>query len=322
MHRIGRKATISIIIPVYNEVRVLEPLLEELRGSLKNMTDIDRYEIIMVNDGSKDGSDRELDRIAARCTEDVTVIHLARNFGHSAAVCAGMDRARSDASIVMDADMQDDPAAFGAFLEKWREGYDVVYAVRSSRKESGSIRLLFWFYYRILNRMAEIELPLDSGNFALMDGRVVEKLVSMPERNRYLPGLRAWVGFRQIGVFVPRRKRYDGRPRVGMRGLWRLAMNAVFSFSYVPLIFLRLAGVIAVAISLGLASFALYHKIFTGLAMKAWASQIIAVAFFGGVNLFGLGVIGEYVARIYDEVKGRPIYVIDRITPAGRENEE
>lgn len=210
--------------------------------------------------------------------------------------------------------MQDDPECFELFLQKWREGYDVVYSERSSRRESAPLRFVFWLFYRILLLMSDTYIPPDAGNFALMDKRVVNILLSLPEKNIYVPGLRAWVGFKQIGVPVPRRLRYDNSPRTNLKAKWNLAINAIFSFSYLPLIIFRVLGILALMVSLFLASFTLYHKLISGLAVKAWASNLITITFFGGLNLFGIGIIGEYISRIYNEVRARPKYIIDRIT--------
>jgi len=166
--------------------------------------------------------------------------------------------------------------------------------------------------------MSDTYIPPDAGNFALMDKRVVNILLSLPEKNIYVPGLRAWVGFKQIGVPVPRRLRYDNLPRTNLKGKWKLAFNAIFSFSYLPLIIFRVLGILALTVSLFLASYTLYHKLISGLAVTAWASNLITITFFGGLNLFGIGIIGEYISRIYNEVRGRPKYIIDRIANGHR----
>lgn len=303
---------LSVVAPIYNEVENIEPFVKEVWDSLEQIRFPGKREIVLVNDGSADGSAEKLDAMAAQHPEEIRVVHLARNFGHSAAVCAALDHAKGDAVILMDSDRQDDPAAFGPFVEKWKEGYDVIYALRASREESWLSRLLFWLFYRLLRAMAHIEIPANAGNFCLMDRQALALLTSLRERNRYLPGLRAWVGFRQTGVPVPRRARYDKETRVGFQGLWRLAMDAVFSFSYVPLFFCRVIGVVTIGLAALLVGFAAYHKLFTGLAIPAWTSEITAICFFGGINMLGIGLVGEYVARIYDEVRGRPIYVVAR----------
>ncbi len=314
MRELGPDLLISVVAPFYNEVNGIELFVEELEAELEKIGYADRHELILVNDGSTDGSDRELDRVAAKHAGKIKVLHLSRNFGHSQAVYAGLEHARGEVVILMDSDMQDDPSCFELFLQKWREGYDVVYSERSSRKESAPLRFLFWMFYRILSLMSDTHIPPDAGNYALIDRRVVKILITLPERNQFVPGLRAWVGFKQIGVPVPRRMRYDGSARTGLKGKWDLAFNAIFSFSYLPLIIFRILGVLALAVSLALAFFVFYHKLITGLAVTAWASNLITVTFFGGLNLFGIGIIGEYISRIYSEVRGRPKYIVDRIT--------
>jgi glycosyltransferase involved in cell wall biosynthesis len=314
MRNLDPDALISVVAPFYNEVNGIELFVEELEAELEKIGYPDRHELILVDDGSTDGSDRELDRVAANYAGKVKVLHLSRNFGHAQAVYAGLEHTRGQVVILMDSDMQDDPACFDLFLQKWRKGYDVAYSERSSRQESASLRFLFWLFYRILSFMSDTHIPPDAGNYALMDRRVVETLLSLPERNLYVPGLRAWVGFKQVGVPIPRRMRYDGSARTGLKGKWDLAFNAIFSFSYLPLIIFRILGILALAVSLALAIFVFYHKLITGLAVTAWASNLITVTFFGGLNLFGIGIIGEYISRIYSEVRGRPKYIVDRIT--------
>lgn len=305
--------SLSVIAPVFNEKDNIEAFVEEVDATLQSLNIPGRYEIILVNDGSTDGSDVILEECAQKHPGLVKVVHLARNFGLEPAINAGLDLVETDAAIIMDSDRQDDPAAFQPFIEKWREGFDVVYAVRSSRQESALQRLLFWSFYRILAWIATVEFPLDAGNFALMDKKVVDALRAMKEQNRFLRGLRAWVGFRQTAVPVARRERYDKETRLGLRGQWKLAMNAIFAFSYVPLFVFRLAGLATIAASALLIFWALYHKLIAGLEVKAWASQLIVTTFLGGINLLGIGIVGEYVARIHDEVKGRPSYIIRNI---------
>jgi len=324
MRDLGPGGMISVVAPFYNEAENVKAFVAELVEEFKKIGYSEQHELILVNDGSTDGTDRELDRVADAFAGKIRVIHLSRNFGHAAAVTAGLSNASGDIVILMDSDMQDDPACFDLFLQKWREGYDVVYSKRSSRPESAPLRFLFWLFYRILLLMSDTHIPPDAGNFALMDRRVVEIMISLSERDSYVPGLRAWVGFKQIGLPVPRRVRYDKRARTGLKGKWDLAFNAIFSFSYLPLIVFRILGLLALTVSLGLASFTLYHKLISGLAVTAWASSLITITFFGGLNLFGIGIIGEYISRIYNEVRGRPRYVIDRIadrneTESGRQ---
>ncbi len=318
MRELGPGSIISVVAPFYNEVKGIETFVKELEAEFEKIGYGEQHELILVNDGSTDGSDQELDRIVEDHTGNIKVVHLSRNFGHASAVYAGLEQASGEVIILMDSDMQDDPACFDLFLQKWSEGYDVVYSKRSSRRESAPVRFLFWLFYRILLLMSDTYIPPDAGNFALMDRRVVKILLSLPEKNIYVPGLRAWVGFKQIGVSVPRRLRYDNSARTGLKGKWNLAINAIFSFSYLPLIIFRVLGIMALIVSLALASYVFYHKLISGLAVTAWASNLITVTFFGGLNLFGIGIIGEYISRIYNEVRGRPKYIIDCINNGNR----
>lgn len=308
----GPDFLLSIVAPVYNEAEGIEGFVREVREHAEALDSEGRVEIVLVNDGSSDGSAAILDRLAAEQPGLLRVVHLARNFGHGAAVAAGLDHARGSAVILMDADFQDDPAAFAPLLAKWKEGFDVVYVERSSRQENPLSRGVFWLFYRVFKWVAATQSPLDAGTFGLMDRRVVDQLGKLPERNRYLPGLRAWVGFRQTGVPIPRRARYDRSTRVGLRGLWTLGMNAIFSFSYVPLFVFRIAGVLSMLLSLVLIAAAVYLHL-TRNDVGPWPAILAATAFLGGINLFGIGLLGEYIARIYDEVKCRPVYVVDRV---------
>lgn len=300
---------ISAVLPVYNEFGVLSELLERVRETIT--TTGARAEIIFVDDGSNDGSAAHLDTLAAECPQ-VRVIHLSRNFGHQAAVHAGLVHARGDIVLLMDSDMQDAPESLPRFLEQWQAGYDVVYAVRSHRHERLWKRFLFAAFHRTLAAIANTRIPVDAGNFSLIDARVVRQIVRLGERDRYLPGLRSWVGFKQIGIEVRRNARYDGRPRVSLRGLWRLAKTAIFSFSTFPLAVFSLIGYTALAVFAGLSMYSLFCRLFTDLAVPGWTSAVLIASFFGAVNALGISMLGEYVARIYDQVRGRPLYLVDR----------
>jgi dolichol-phosphate mannosyltransferase len=300
---------VSVILPVYNEVAALDQLFRSVNQAIDKAGA--SAEIIFIDDGSSDGSNEALDRLAAGDGR-VRVLHLSRNFGHQAALQAGLTHAAGDAVVVMDSDLQDDPAAIGRFLEKWREGYDVVYAIRTSRKESQSKRFLFFAFYRLLNVISKTPMPADAGNFSLLDQRVAREIARLLDRDRYFAGLRSWVGFRQVGIDVERGARYDDRPRVSMLGLARLAKSAIFSFSSFPLTVFYLIGWLALLVFLALAGFTLYHKLFTGLAIPGWASITMASSFFGALNALGIAVLGEYVTRIYEQVRSRPLYVIER----------
>jgi dolichol-phosphate mannosyltransferase len=300
---------VAIVLPLLNESAVLQSLVNDVRrvfGSLPN-----DWSIYFVNDGSTDASATILDCLA---TEDnrIKVLHLSRNFGHTAAVRAGLDYVDADTVVLMDCDGQDDPNAIPQFLERWKQGSDVVYAVRVARKEAYWKRLLFSGFYQLLSRVSSVPIPRDAGNFGLLDRRVVEQIRALPEGDRYLPGLRSWVGFRQSAVTVERLARHDGNPRVRIRGLVSLAKTALFGFSRVPLHVFYVLAFLSAAVSAGTIGFATYHRIFTGLAIPGWASVTIVSSFFGAINSLGIAILGEYVARIYDQVRGRPSYIVSR----------
>ena len=300
--------TILIAAPMFNEETIIADFIDEIGIVVAPLRDRYDFSLLLVNDGSRDGTETVLRRLAPQFP--VRVVNFVRNFGHAAACCACLELASADAVILMDSDLQDDPAAIPAFLEQWEQGYEIVYAVRKDRKESLFKKLCFSLFYRILRLIAHIDVPLDSGNFSLMDRKVVEQINAIVERNRYLPGIRAFVGFRQTGVSVARRARHDNVSRVGFTGLCRLALNAFFSFSYVPIRIFNLFGFLAILFACGLTIFALYQKLIVGITLSAWTSQIITTVFFGGINLLGIGIIGEYVARIYDQLKGYPLYIV------------
>jgi len=307
--RTAEDALVSVVLPVYNEAEALERLLGGVTESLAACgTD---YEVIFVDDGSRDESPQILDRLAGENAR-VCVIHLARNFGHQAAVQAGLAHARGDAVVLMDSDMQDAPEAIPRFLQQWRAGFDVVYALRTRRKENGLKRVLFAAFHRLLARAASIRIPADAGIFGLVDRRVADRILALGERDRYFPGLRCWVGFRQTGIEVERNARYDDHTRVSLAGLFRLAKTAVFSFSSLPLTLFYAIGGLAAVVFVGLASFSLFCRLFTDLAIPGWTSHILTGSFFGALNALGICMLGEYVVRIYDQVRARPLYLVDR----------
>jgi dolichol-phosphate mannosyltransferase len=301
--------TISVVLPVYNEEAVLAALYRRVREAVESTGA--RGEIIFVDDGSRDRGGELLDGLA-EVHPHVRVIHLSRNFGHQAAVQAGLAHATGDVVLLMDSDLQDSPETLPRMLLQWQAGYDVVYAIRSRRQEWFWKRFLFATFHRALALVANTPIPLDAGNFCLMDARVVREILRLGERDRYLPGLRSWVGFRQIGIEVRRDARYDGRPRVSLRGLFRLAKTAIFSFSTFPLFVFSLIGYLALAVFVGLSGYSLYCRLFTDLAVPGWTSNVLVGSFFGAVNALGISMLGAYVARIYDQVRGRPIYLVER----------
>lgn len=308
---VRRASLLSVVLPVFDEARVLRELTERIARACEAASG--GYEIILVNDGSTDDSAAVIDELATQ-NPSLRALHLSRNFGHQAAVQAGLGAARGDAVVLMDSDLQDTPEAIGAFVEQWQQGWDVVYAIRAQRKEGVLKRGLFSLFYTILCRIADVRMPLDAGNFGLIDRRVRDIIVGLEERDRYYPGLRAWVGFRQKGIVVERQARYDNNPRVKLQGLFKLAKTAVFSFSTFPLRFFSFVALLSMVVCLFLCAFTLYHKLFTGLAIPGWTSYIITVSLFGALNALGISVLGEYVVRIYDQVRARPGYVVARTT--------
>jgi len=305
---------ISIIVPCYNEEAVLPELFQRLRPAAEAWGM--EYEVVCVDDGSRDRT-WELLKEQNRKDDRWRCLSFARNFGHQTAVSAGLYHSSGDVVAVMDADLQDPPEELGRFLEKWKEGYDVVYAIRQKRKEGGVKRLGYWFFYRLISRLVAFEVPLDSGDFCLMSRRVVDVINAMPERSRYVRGLRAWTGFRQAGVAFERAVRAAGKPKYNFRSLVKLAMDGVFSFSAVPL---RMATYLGLCVS-GFAFFGtvitFIQRIFAQQLVKfglapppGFPTIVISILFLGGVQLICLGILGEYIGRIYDEVKGRPPWVI------------
>jgi len=308
---------ISLVLPVFNETAILR----ELTRQIVSVMDADAltFEIVYVNDGSSDGSRENLDELGAEDNR-IVVVHLSRNFGHQPAVQAGLEHAKGDVVIVMDSDLQDDPKAVPRFLDQWENGSDVVYAQRFNRKENAARRFLFFSFYRVLNSIADSPIPSDAGNFGLMDRKVVDALLQLPERDRFFPGLRSWAGFRQTGIPVERAARHDDQPRVSLMGLFRLAKTAIFSFSGFPLKFFYVIAALSACVCVASIGFVLWHKVCTGLAIPGWASTIITASFFGALNALGISILGEYVIRIYDQVRSRPVYLADSIVNRKRPN--
>jgi len=298
---------LSVVVPVYDE----EESLGELHGRLCNALEplALRFEIVFVNDGSRDGSLEAMRKLRARDPR-VKIVDFSRNFGHQVAVSAGLDHAAGRAVVVMDADLQDPPEVLPRLIERLREGYDVVFAVRRQRKENALMRAAYHVFYRMLRRMARVELPLDAGDFSLMSRRVVDEMVRMPERNRYVRGLRAWVGFRQTGVPYERAERYAGSPKYTLSRLFQLAYDGIFAFSDVPVRLARDLGLLVTTSAALLALWTLGKRLLGYEVVPGFATITLLVIFFGGVQLVTVGILGEYIARIYTEVKGRPLYVV------------
>jgi polyisoprenyl-phosphate glycosyltransferase len=302
---------LSVVIPVFNEEENITVLHSRLTAVLED-THID-YEIIFVDDGSNDNSLKKLQNLSVK-DKRVLVVELARNFGHQVGITAGLDFARGQAVAVMDADLQDPPEVLPEFIAKWRKGYDVIYAIREQRKERWLKRSSYAFFYRLLRRVANIDIPLDSGDFCIMDRRVVELLKSMPERSRFIRGIRSWVGLNQVGLPFERHARYAGQSKYTIRRLVLLALDGLISFSYVPLRFISFLGLGVSCLSIFLAVFYFVKKLLYGLSPPGFATLVVSIFFLAGIQLVTMGVIGEYVGRIFEEAKRRPLYVLRRTT--------
>jgi glycosyltransferase involved in cell wall biosynthesis len=302
---------LSVVIPVFNEEENIIVLYTRLTHVLANMGL--EYEVIFVNDGSQDGSCERLDSLAAQ-DDHLVVVELARNFGHQVAITTGLDHARGNAVVVMDADLQDPPEVLPQFIAKWQEGHDVVYAIRQQRQENWCKRTAYAAFYRLLHRVAHVEIPLDAGDFCIMDRRVVDLLVGMPERNRFVRGMRSWVGLNQVGLAYDRHARHAGKPKYTFSRLLFLALDGLVSFSYMPLRLITCLGFSVSVFSIVMAVFYAIKKLTSGLNPPGFATLIVAIFFLAGIQLTTIGVIGEYVGRVFEEVKQRPLYVVRRVT--------
>lgn len=304
----GQAPVLSLVIPVFNEQATLETLFSTIRDRLTALGV--SYEVVFVDDGSMDRTSEMLTEFTQRDGRFRSV-HFSRNFGHQAAVTAGLHFARGAAVVVMDADLQDPPELLASMVEKWREGYHVVYAQRVKRHAEGPLkRGIAFAYYRLLQHLTDVAIPADTGDFCLMDRRIVDLLNRMPERNRYLRGLRAWLGFRQTAVQFERQPRYAGQPKYTFWKSLALGINGIVGFSKVPLRFATYLGMLVSAVSLVLAGWAVYQRLVGADTVRGWASTLVVILLLGGVQLLMIGVVGEYLSRIYDEVKQRPMYVI------------
>lgn len=310
----ARRQLLSVVLPAYNEQDVLPMTYERFSavGSTLASLGLD-YELVFVNDGSRDGTAKMLDDLAQQDSH-VKAVHLTRNFGHQAAISAGLTLAAGDVVAIMDCDLQDPPEALPRFIEKWREGYQVVFAVRRKRKENIIKRSAYWTFYRLMALTAEMEIPLDSGDFCLMDRQAVDLVNGLPEQQRFVRGLRTWVGLKQTGVEYERDARAAGVPQYTFRKLLQLAADGLVSFSSVPLKMVTRLGVLCGLASVFFALWVIVDTLFNVTdAPRGWASLACIVTFVGAVQLISLGIIGEYLSRIFIEVKGRPGFLIARV---------
>jgi len=303
-----KNPTFTIIAPIYNELENIPELYPRIRDVMEQIGE--PWELILVDDGSTDGSTDVIRKLAEN-DERVRPIIFARNFGHQIAVTAGIDYSRGSAVVIIDADLQDPPEVIFELIEKWREGYEVVYAVREERAgESWFKKTTASLFYRLIYRITDVDIPLDTGDFRLMDKKVVAVMKQMREKHRFLRGMSAWVGFKQIGVAYKRKPRFAGKTKYPFHKMLKLALNAVTSFSYFPLQLATYLGFIAAGLSVLAIPVVAIVRLTTGTALLGQATTIIIVLFLGGVQLISLGIIGEYIGRIYDEAKDRPLYIV------------
>lgn len=310
----------SVVIPVYNEALVIRETYKRLKRVMEQ-TD-GAYELLFVNDGSKDETLDMLKELAVR-DDTVKYLDFSRNFGHQIAITAGMDYASGEAIVIIDADLQDPPELILEMIEKWKEGYDVVYAKRTKRKgETFFKKVTAYAFYRLLQAATEIDIPLDTGDFRLIDRKVRDELVGMRERSRFVRGLVSWVGFKQTAIEYERDERFAGETKYPLKKMIRFSLDGITSFSYKPLKLASLLGFLLSFVSVVWMIAVLYLKLFTHSTVTGWSSLVMTVLFFNGVVLIMLGVIGEYIGRIYDEVKHRPLYILKESWGIRRGNEK
>jgi dolichol-phosphate mannosyltransferase len=311
---------LSVVVPCYNEEAVLRATHERLTSVLAGMSTLD-YELIFVNDGSRDDTQLILTQLQL-VDPHVRVLLLSRNFGHQIAVTAGLEEAGGDAVVIIDADLQDPPEVIPQMVALWREGSEVVYGLRIDRQGESTFKL--WtakVFYRLINRLSETKMPFDAGDFRLLDRRVVDVINSMPERARFLRGMVSWAGFRQVSLPYERAARHAGESKYPLTKMISFAMDGIISFSLVPLKVAIWTGFLAIWIAVAGIIVAIVDRILEKNLTRGWASLFVAVLFMGGVQLVSLGIIGEYLGRIYTEVKRRPLYVVQERLGFGNRKE-
>jgi polyisoprenyl-phosphate glycosyltransferase len=309
---------LSIAVPIYNEESTIPELLQRTRDVLSRVPG-GPHELLFVDDGSSDRTLQILEQ-ATQADPRISVIALSRNFGHQAALSAALDYVVGDAVVLMDGDLQDAPEDIPLLVERHREGYDVVYATRATRQEGWLAKLSYFLFYRLQALLSDTRLPLDAGDFGLMSRRVVDQIRRMPERQRYLRGLRSWVGFRQLAMPLDRGERHSGQSKYSFLKLLKLASDGIFAFSVVPLRAATLMGGLAVAVSVLYALYSVYAKFVLNRVPQGFTALVFMLTFLSGVLLFFLGIIGEYVGRVYEEIKARPLYIVDRTLGAAASN--
>ena len=304
---------VSLVIPMYYEEEVANECYEKVSEVLKGIGDKYDYEIIFVNDGSKDKTLEILEEISKK-DEKAKIISFSRNFGHQAAVTAGLREVTGDAIVIIDADLQDPPELIPKMLELWEQGNEVIYGKRKTRKGESAFKLLTAkMFYKTLNVLSDVEIPKDTGDFRLVDRKVVDVINSLPEHNKFLRGLFSWVGFKQKAYEYERQERFAGKTKYPLKKMLKLASDGIISFSNKPIKLVGALGIISIVISIIILIYALISYIFQLNNLSAgWTSIMVAVTFFAGVQLLSLWVISEYIGRIYDEAKGRPQYIVDK----------
>ena len=304
----AEKPKYSVVVPAYNEEQIVDELYRRVRSVMDGLGE--PWELVLVNDGSSDGT---LDRMLALREKDgrVKVINFARNFGHQIAVTAGMDYALGDAVIIMDADLQDPPEVIPKLIEKWKEGYQVVYAVRAKRLGESWFKLITArLFYRLIYRITDVDIPLDTGDFRLMDRRVVDALKTMREHGRFIRGMTSWVGFRQTGVEYVRQERFAGKTKYPLRKMLRLAMDAITGFSFFPLQIAIYASLILAGVAILAIPVVVALRLSGQEALEGQATTLIVLLLLNSFQLMFFFILGQYVARIYDDVRGRPLYIV------------
>ena len=311
---------IYIIVPLYNEQAVFDNLIERLVNVID--TTLFSCEVILIDDGSTDNTRQLVEKI---CEKDsrFTGILLSRNHGHQLAVSAGLANVRGQkGAMIIDGDLQDPPELVKEFYELLVNGYDVIYAIRKNRKESFLKKVAYSTYYRLQKKISSFNIPIDSGDFSMLSRRVVDNMNNMPEQSRYLRGMRAWVGFKQIGYEYDRDQRHAGETKYSWNKLFELAFNGIFNFSDFPVKFITRMGFITVVFSLIYFGYNIYRKLFYNDVPQGFTATILAIILFSGVQLISLGLIGEYVLRIYNQVRNRPLFIIEKIIQEGKEKSE
>ncbi|GAC1412747.1 MAG: glycosyltransferase family 2 protein [Candidatus Velthaea sp.] len=303
---------LSIVVPLFNEELNVDELLRRITSVAATVAGAPSYEIVCVNDGSRDGTLAKL-RAHAASDSHIVIVDLSRNFGHQLAATAGLDTAEGDAVVLIDGDLQDPPELIAAFVDEWRKGFDVVYAIRRSRRGESRFKVLTAsVFYRLTRRLTNVSIPVDTGDFRLMSRRVVDALKQVRERHRFIRGLVSWVGYRQIGIEYDRDERFAGVTKYPVSKMLSFAIDGITSFSEVPLRFASYLGFITSGFAFVYAIIVLALK-FAHQNYPGYTSTIIAILFLGGVQLVGIGILGEYIGRIYDEIKGRPLYLVASI---------